>query len=58
MLYNEFVILTKTKVSDEEYHYIEESYYDSKLDKAEFCKRFDRETYMSLRRRREPNDRR
>lgn len=38
MLYNEFVTLTETEVSDEEYRYIEQSYYDSELDKAEFCK--------------------
>ena len=38
MLYSEFVTLTETEVSDEEYSYIEQSYYDSGLDKAEFCK--------------------
>jgi hypothetical protein len=38
MLYNEFVTLTETEVSGEEYRYIEQSYYDSELDKAEFCK--------------------
>ena len=38
MLYSEFVTLTETEVSDEEYRYIEQSYYDSGLDKAEFCK--------------------
>lgn len=38
MLYSEFVNLTGTKVSDEEYSYIEQSYYDSGLDKVEFCK--------------------
>lgn len=38
MLYKEFVTLTETEVSDEEYSYIEQSYYDSGLDKAEFCK--------------------
>ena len=38
MLYSEFVTLTETEVSDEEYRYIEQSYYDSELDKAEFCK--------------------
>ncbi len=38
MLYNEFVTLTETEVSDEEYRYIEQSYYDSELDKTDFCK--------------------
>lgn len=38
MLYSEFVNLTGAKVSIEEYDYIEQSYYDSELDKAEFCK--------------------
>lgn len=38
MLYSEFVTLTETEVSDEEYRYIEQSYYESGLDKAEFCK--------------------
>lgn len=38
MLYSEFVNLTGTKVSIEEYDCIEQSYYDSGLDKAEFCK--------------------
>ncbi len=43
MLYSEFVTLTETKVSDEEYRYIEQSYYDSELDKAEFCKLWKRD---------------
>lgn len=43
VLYSEFVTLTETEVSDEEYHYIEESYYDSELDKAEFCKLWKRD---------------
>ena len=43
MLYNEFVTLTETEVSDEEYSYIEQSYYDSELDKAEFCKLWKRD---------------
>lgn len=38
MLYSEFVTLTETEVSDEEYRYIEQSYYESKLDKTDFCK--------------------
>lgn len=43
MLYNEFVTLTETEVSDEEYRYIEQSYYDSKLDKTDFCKLWKRD---------------
>lgn len=43
MLYNEFVTLTETEVSDEEYGYIEQSYYESELDKAEFCKLWKRD---------------
>lgn len=38
MLYSEFKNLTGVKVSIEEYDCIEQSYYDSELDKAEFCK--------------------
>jgi len=38
MLYSEFVNLTGTKVSIEEYDCIEQSYYDSELNKIEFCK--------------------
>lgn len=38
MLYSEFVNLTGTKVSIEEYDCIEQSYYDSELNKVEFCK--------------------
>lgn len=38
MLYSEFTTLTGVKVSIEEYDCIEQSYYDSDLDKAEFCK--------------------
>ena len=38
MLYSEFTTLTGVKVSIEEYDCIEQSYYDSELDKAEFCK--------------------
>lgn len=38
MLYSEFITLTGMKVSIEEYDCIEQSYYDSELDKAEFCK--------------------
>lgn len=37
MLYSEFTTLTGVKVSIEEYDCIEQSYYDSDLDKAEFC---------------------
>lgn len=43
MLYSEFVTLTETEVSDEEYRYIEQSYYDSKLDKTDFCKLWKRD---------------
>ena len=43
MLYSEFVTLTETEVSDEEYSYIEQSYYDSGLDKADFCKLWKRD---------------
>ena len=40
MLYSEFVNLTGAKVSIEEYDCIEQSYYDSELEKAEFCKQW------------------
>jgi hypothetical protein len=43
MLYSEFVALTETEVSDEEYRYIEQSYYESKLDKTDFCKLWKRD---------------
>ena len=40
MLYSEFLHLTGVKVGIEEYDCIEQSYYDSELDKAEFCKQW------------------
>ena len=38
MMYSEFYDRTKTEVSSEEYHFIEESYYDFNGDKNAFCK--------------------
>lgn len=38
MMYSEFYDRTKTEVSSEEYHFIEESYYDFDGDKNAFCK--------------------
>ena len=38
MMIHEFTERTKYAPSAEEYHYIEESYYDSRLFKDEFCK--------------------
>ena len=41
MMKQEFIERTKFNPSDEEYHYIEESYYDSDcIDKNEFCKQW------------------
>jgi len=38
MMYSEFYERTKTEVSYEEYHFIEESYYEFDGNKDEFCK--------------------
>lgn len=38
MMYSEFYERTKKEVSYEEYHYIEESYYEFDGNKDEFCK--------------------
>lgn len=38
MMYSEFYERTKTEVSFEEYHFIEESYYEFDGNKDEFCK--------------------
>ena len=38
MMIHEFTARTKYNPTPEEYHYIEESYYDSRLFKDEFCK--------------------
>lgn len=38
MMYSEFYERTKVEVSNEEYHFIEESYYDFNGDKNAFCK--------------------
>jgi hypothetical protein len=41
MMKQEFIERTKYNPSDEEYHYIEESYYESDcVDKNEFCKQW------------------
>ena len=41
MMKHEFIERTKYTPSDEEYHYIEESYYESDcIDKNEFCKQW------------------
>lgn len=40
MMYSEFFERTKVEVSYEEYHYIEESYYDFPGQKDEFCKQW------------------
>lgn len=41
MMINEFIERTGYKPSTEEYHYIEESYYESTcIDKNEFCKQW------------------
>ena len=38
MMYSEFYERTKTEISWEEYHYVEESYYEFNGNKDEFCK--------------------
>lgn len=38
MMYSEFYERTKTEISYEEYHYVEESYYEFDGNKDEFCK--------------------
>lgn len=38
MMYSEFYERTKTEISYDEYHYVEESYYDFNGNKDEFCK--------------------
>jgi len=40
MMYSEFYDRTKKDVSAEEYHYIEESYYEFDGDKDAFCKQW------------------
>lgn len=40
MMYKEFKDRTGVQTSDEEYSFIEQSYYDSGLDKDSFCKRW------------------
>ena len=38
MMYSEFYERTKTEISLDEYHYVEESYYEFEGNKDEFCK--------------------
>lgn len=38
MLREEFEALTKRPIDIKEYHYVEESYMESDLDKVDFCK--------------------
>lgn len=43
MMYSEFYDRTKTDVSAEEYHYIEESYYDFDRSKDDFYKQWKKD---------------
>lgn len=40
MMYSEFYDRTKTEIPYEEYHYVEESYYEFDSNKDEFCKQW------------------
>ena len=51
MLRSEFVGMTHYNPDCKEYHYIEESYYESPLDKDEFCRQCDlylRQMFFSI----------